>query len=107
MDYGRVLYNMNVSENGTYDYGTGNEANGTYDYYGTGNETNGTYDYGAVNGSCYFNVASQITSFFIGNKFISRIHSNPVDRNWFSSIRKNMCSIILYPAFYEYKNVQK
>ena len=29
----------------------------------------------------------------------SRIHLNPVDRNRFSSI-------VLYPAFYEYKNVQ-
>ena len=36
-------------------------------------------------------------------KIIYRIHSDPVDRNWFLS---TMCSIVLYPAFYEYKNVQ-
>ena len=30
-------------------------------------------------------------------KIFSGIHSNPVDRNWFTS------SIILYPAFYDIK----
>ena len=35
-------------------------------------------------------------------KLISRIHSNPVDRNRFS-YEKTMSRIVLYPAFYEYK----
>ena len=38
------------------------------------------------------------------NNSYSRIHSNPVDRNRFLSIQKTMSSIVLYPAFYEYKN---
>ena len=60
MNYSTVIYNNTT--NGT--------ENGTYDFVGTttggGNGTNGTFDYE----SCYFYVASQITSFFIGNKFI-------------------------------------